>query len=514
MSLKQTTGSRAQVMHGTAKKTSGGLTKSQLKYNKQGKIVSKKASALAKKNNRLVKAGYVTTKGVFGSGGGKMRGGMLYPNPEAVKLELCSEDKCGTKPTRGIFSRPCMVKDEYKDKYNVSSCYKWRVDEKKKTEVPKNEGNIVVPNNASNGSNGSNITKLGTTEHHNPSKYDTTISLEENIRGLPSINEIKWDTLYSTLKLPLKNILAEFNSSTKTLQDAVAGSIILGYGTFGIVFKKDITIGNIPRNCAIKMYKQNKIPNEIDIFLEIRDQLYLQSSDYVPTIYGYCISGNYISIIMELCEGPDLYDYLDHKFFNAILPTSINANMINTIRELDIVNQVAYGLKDIHAKNYAWRDLKPENIILSSKDGTLAVKLIDFGLGEHMNNAVERKRFQRRKGTPTYFAPEQHLKPNKRGGITPPFNIKESQKTDIYSFGVLIAEIFKFSDIGNLNYYIIDRKSYPRQFEQYKRRVKPLFKKPVWNMIDQCTQKEPDDRPTIDEFISEYSEYLKKHIPE
>ena len=33
MSQKQTTGSRAMVMHGTAKKTSGGLTKSQLKYN-------------------------------------------------------------------------------------------------------------------------------------------------------------------------------------------------------------------------------------------------------------------------------------------------------------------------------------------------------------------------------------------------------------------------------------------------------------------------------------------------
>ena len=73
MSLKQTTGSRAQVMHGTAKKTSGGLTKSQLKYNNQGKIVSKKASVLAKKNNRLVKAGYVTKKGQFGV---EMRGGV------------------------------------------------------------------------------------------------------------------------------------------------------------------------------------------------------------------------------------------------------------------------------------------------------------------------------------------------------------------------------------------------------------------------------------------------------
>lgn len=62
-----TVGSRAQVMHGTAKKTSGGLTKSQLKYNKQGKIVSKKASSAAKRNNNLVKSGWVTKKGVYGA---------------------------------------------------------------------------------------------------------------------------------------------------------------------------------------------------------------------------------------------------------------------------------------------------------------------------------------------------------------------------------------------------------------------------------------------------------------
>ena len=59
-------GSRAQVMHKKAKKTSGGLKKTDLKYNKRGKIVSKKASILAKKNNRLVKAGYLTKKGHFG----------------------------------------------------------------------------------------------------------------------------------------------------------------------------------------------------------------------------------------------------------------------------------------------------------------------------------------------------------------------------------------------------------------------------------------------------------------
>jgi len=60
-------GSRAQVMHGTAHHTSGGLTKSELKMNKWGRIVSRKKSAKAKKEKRLEKAGYKTRKGKFGA---------------------------------------------------------------------------------------------------------------------------------------------------------------------------------------------------------------------------------------------------------------------------------------------------------------------------------------------------------------------------------------------------------------------------------------------------------------
>ena len=60
-------GSRAQVMHGTAHHTAGGLTKGDLKYNKYGRIVSRKKSQKAKKDKRLEKAGYKTRKGKFGA---------------------------------------------------------------------------------------------------------------------------------------------------------------------------------------------------------------------------------------------------------------------------------------------------------------------------------------------------------------------------------------------------------------------------------------------------------------
>lgn len=61
----KTVGSRAEVIHGNAAHTTGGLTKSDLKVNKRGAIVSVKMSALASKEKRLEKAGYKTKKGVF-----------------------------------------------------------------------------------------------------------------------------------------------------------------------------------------------------------------------------------------------------------------------------------------------------------------------------------------------------------------------------------------------------------------------------------------------------------------
>jgi len=59
-------GTRAEVWHGTAYKTSGGLKKDDLMQNKAGRIVSAVKYKTAKKEMRLLKAGYGTKKGKFG----------------------------------------------------------------------------------------------------------------------------------------------------------------------------------------------------------------------------------------------------------------------------------------------------------------------------------------------------------------------------------------------------------------------------------------------------------------
>jgi len=62
---KMATGSKAQVWHGTARHTSGGLTKKDLMRHK-GKIVSRRKHAAGLKAIRkLRKLGYVAKKGTF-----------------------------------------------------------------------------------------------------------------------------------------------------------------------------------------------------------------------------------------------------------------------------------------------------------------------------------------------------------------------------------------------------------------------------------------------------------------
>ena len=96
-------GTRAQVWHGTAYKTSGGLTHSHLMKNKSGRIVSKAKHVSAKKDKRLIKAGYLTKKGHFGfvkkgktmkkGKSRKMRGGMSSLSPSPIS---------GIKSTSGV----------------------------------------------------------------------------------------------------------------------------------------------------------------------------------------------------------------------------------------------------------------------------------------------------------------------------------------------------------------------------------------------------------------------------
>ena len=78
------TGSRAQVKHHKAYQTAGGLTDKDLKYNKSGKIVSRKKSE-ANPIVRLLRKGYHTMKGRFGHVKREVK---AVPDPAAQETPL------------------------------------------------------------------------------------------------------------------------------------------------------------------------------------------------------------------------------------------------------------------------------------------------------------------------------------------------------------------------------------------------------------------------------------------
>ena len=97
-------------------------------------------------------------------------------------------------------------------------------------------------------------------------------------------------------------------------------------------------------------------------------------------------------------------------------------------RMIKILIEVCNGLSYAHRAGVVHRDIKPANILIDEND---VVKLVDFGLAAAASHTDARlTRSGVLVGTPTYMAPEQVR------------DKKIDARTDIYSLGVLMYEVF------------------------------------------------------------------------
>ncbi len=116
---------------------------------------------------------------------------------------------------------------------------------------------------------------------------------------------------------------------------------------------------------------------------------------------------------MELLEGETLQQRLEH----GVLPQA---------EALDLLRQMARGLRAAHARGIVHRDLKPSNLMLvHGPEADHILKLLDFGvtkvMGEKNQELTDEGVVV---GSPRFMSPEQ------MGG-----NV--DGRTDIYSFGII-----------------------------------------------------------------------------
>jgi len=107
-------------------------------------------------------------------------------------------------------------------------------------------------------------------------------------------------------------------------------------------------------------------------------------------------SDSYIFLVLELCNGGELFDYL-----NSVVTMSEKQSR-------QVMRQILSALEFIHDRGIVHRDLKPENVLLqrsaTTSNSPLTVKVSDFGFSHRLISPSERLRDSC--GTPSYMAPE------------------------------------------------------------------------------------------------------------
>jgi len=102
-----------------------------------------------------------------------------------------------------------------------------------------------------------------------------------------------------------------------------------------------------------------------------------------------------IRLVMELCEGGELYDRIQQKQYYPEMEAKACCRAL--------LDAVAF----IHGKGVMHRDLKPENILLASKVSNTDVKISDFGLAKVSRDFPRRlPRSHSICGSDFYLAPE------------------------------------------------------------------------------------------------------------
>ena len=156
-------------------------------------------------------------------------------------------------------------------------------------------------------------------------------------------------------------------------------------------------------------------------------------------------------LVMELLEG----ETLEHVISSA--------RELSLLEKLDVILQVAEGLRWAHSKNVIHRDIKPANIMLLPNG---LAKIMDFGVARVMGTGSTRRTHRGSfLGTPSYMSPEQLL-----GGDA-------DRQTDIFAFGVVCYELLTGLHPFNA-----------REPQAVMYRIMSIDPDPVRNHLPECPQ--------------------------
>ena len=158
-----------------------------------------------------------------------------------------------------------------------------------------------------------------------------------------------------------------------------------------------------------------KVEREVDLLQTLRHPR-------IVNLMGVCrdmgATEGYLGLVLEMMETGSLYHILHDASMDAVAkrPSDLQAC-------LKCCLDIAEGMRFLHHSNVLHRDLKSDNVLIDRYGGC---KIADFGL----STVKDHTQTTGVMATPAWMAPEVML------------GAKFSSASDMYSFGVIIWEIF------------------------------------------------------------------------
>ncbi|XP_052143034.1 probable leucine-rich repeat receptor-like protein kinase At1g35710 [Oryza glaberrima] len=196
----------------------------------------------------------------------------------------------------------------------------------------------------------------------------------------------------------------------------------IGTGGNGSVYRAKLSTDEIFAVKKIHMMDDDALifKREVDALMSVRHR-------NIVKLFGYCsaVHGKFL-----------VYEYMDRGSLSRYLENHNTAIELDWMRRISIVKDVTNALSYIHHDCFApivHRDITSKNILL---DQEFRACISDFGIAKILD--VEASNCTKLAGTKGYLAPELA------------YTTRVTEKCDVYSFGVLIFELFMGHHPGDL----------------------------------------------------------------
>jgi len=237
----------------------------------------------------------------------------------------------------------------------------------------------------------------------------------------------------------------------------------LGRGGMGVVYRARDPMLN--REVAVKLISSTDLTPEIAERFQREAQIVAQMDHpgIVP-IYDLGEHEGALFFVMPVVEGENLRHLLW-------------AGSLRLGEVLDIAIQTADALDYSHARGVVHRDIKPENIMVTRQDGSIRIRVMDFGLA-HATTESRLTKTGTLVGTVAYLSPEQVTARSFDG------------RSDIYSLGTVLYECLAgeppFSgEVQSILYRIV------HEVPQPPRALGAEVREELQDVVLQCLEKDP-----------------------